>query len=678
MPSQNNPIDFKMHLYFQAIISTLPRGCWALLLLVLLSSCASDPYTPRTKVEAVDVLPGDTTQQQDTSTPYNQTEYQDQALSNERAIYFEQLAENQSADERINTLLSAAEYYVQAGSFYQAEDMLTKISDSPINQEQQNRFDIVNAYIIYDRGDYPLALQVLDSLLNNPANLNQQSKVQRVDALLLSSFCYQKLGNYEAAINSVLIRESLLVGPARTETTRYAWQLINQLSVEQKQIIISSTGNTILRNRVQQSLQGQFSANTSQPNQFEQWREIDTVREYQLIDNQWNQNSPKKIAVLLPLNSKFNKAAQAVMDGIKYQHEANLSSYKPSLDFYDVGNSPYDIGIYYNAAVQSGADMIIGPIGMEYANYLSEYGLINSSTPTILLGGNSILDSYSSSHSSRLTMSPERDSVNVANYAKNLGFINCALLVPNTTNGQRASDAFTQHWLNNGGNIAKTITYSPQQFDHSVELKKLFNINQSEYRYRKLSDTLGYKPKYDAYRRADIDFIFMLSNNQAGRILRPQINFYGGKRVPVIANSSVFNGIQNKEENLDLDNTIFPVMPWVLKSVNVSQYAGQLNMLFAIGTDAYQLAANHATLKRNPNLAISGNMGQLNIDQSGEVIYKPLWAGFSNGIASANNVDIKPIQRDEYPGQRHGRARGGAVYDDSNWDARSSSRKTRE
>jgi len=167
----------------------------------------------------------------------------------------------------------------------------------------------------------------------------------------------------------------------------------------------------------------------------------------------------------------------------------------------------------------------------------------------------------------------------------------------------------------------------------------------------------------------------MLANNKTGRIVRPQINFYTGKKIPVYASSSVFNGIQNKTENLDLENTHFPIMPWVLQSAEVASYAGQLNMLFAMGADAYQVAANFHNLRGNSNYAITGKMGQLHIDDSGEIMYQPVWATFKQGVATAN-VDITPIttpNQSKFGVDR--RLNRGASYNDSNWNPRQSGRK---
>ncbi len=707
---ENNHITVKMHLYLSLINKTI-RVTAVVFTSLLLSHCTSSPLLQQSPIEVRDIVLDDPPQasapdrlnSKDTATPY----IDENKINVERAEYYEQLANNQSTlIAQTDATLSAAEYYIQAGDYVQAEQAADSIVVNNLASIQLNRYSIIKAYVDYSRGQFDSALQRLASLINRgtpllDSSLEQENSLERgnsfeqpnnsfenaaienqtqkVDALLLSSFCYQQLNDYDSAISALIQRESLLVGNTRAETSRYTWQVINSLSTEVRQSIIKQTTNVTVRNRLEQSLDGQFAVQTPTPTQFDQWRDTTINQQKQTIGNNWSASSPQKIAVLLPLTSRFSKAALAVMDGIEYLHDANLSPYKPSIDFYDVGDSPNQISQYYSSISQMGYDLVLGPIGKDYANQLYSSAATQpySRVPTILLGGDINLSNQPYNTFSRLTMSPEADGIEVANYAQRQGHVTAAMLVPNTETGQRTSQAFQQHWLNQGGNISKTIFYSPTQYDHSVELKQLFDINQSQSRYTKISNVLGFKPEFSAYRRSDVDFIFMIADNDAGRIVRPQIDFFSGKTVPVYSTSSIFNGIQDQANNLDLEETLFPVMPWILRSIDIAPYAGQLNMLFAMGSDAYLIASNYQTMRTNPELAISGNMGSLHFERSGDIIYQPIWAQFENGLAQGttplpnlegiNQLPVNSSQSTET---------GSNSYDDSNWDARRSGRKT--
>ncbi|MDB4512235.1 penicillin-binding protein activator, partial [Arenicella sp.] len=618
------------------------------------------------------------------------TPYVDHDNTNiERAEYYQGLATKEANfNDRVDSTLSAAEYYVQAGDYAQAEQSANSLNISQMNPTQINRYNIVKAYVDYSKGLYESALQRLQGLLTmqqasqhaqSDSELAAENQTQRVDALLLSSFCYQQLNNDDAAISALIERESLLSGNARAETSRYTWQIINSMTRQSRLSIINKTNNVLVRNRLEQSLEGQFAEQTKLPPQFDQWRKPSLGQTKQTIEGAWNASSPKKIAVLLPLTSRFNKAALAVMDGIEYRHDNNQSPYKPSIDFFDIGDNPYQASQYYSSIANMGFDLVIGPIGKDYANQIfsSVGSQVNATVPTILLGGDVDLNGQNYPTFSRLTMSPEAEGIEVANHAQRQGYVTAAVLAPSTEAGERSARAFQQQWLGLGGNISKVITYSPNQFDHSVELKQLFDINQSQARYRKISDVLGFKPEFLAYRRSDVDFIFMIADNESGRIVRPQINFFSGKTVPVYSTSSVFNGIQDQANNLDLEDTLFPVMPWILQSIDIAPYAGQLNMLFAMGSDAYQVAANYQTMRNNPELAISGKMGSLHMETSGEIIFEPIWAQYKNGLAEADDrLPILEGINQSIGSPNQSTSKGSNSYDDSNWDARRSSRKT--
>lgn len=668
-----------MHLQLNCFI----KAAALILSALLLASCASAPVYQPAEVETRDVETGEPfppTEPQDEYTadlPTDALEVED--LNASRARYYEQQAQQEAgANAQVNATLSSAEYYIQANDYRNALQVAKSLLNARLDKVQFDRLRVINAYVAYSQGDYQRTLSELKPVIEyvpptpKPVDdtlptipVKPRLSTQQVDALLLSSFAHQGLGDFNSAINALIEREGSLVGAARIETTRYIWQVINALPIESRRMMIDSSPYPLVRNRVEQSLGTQVGNATAAPQQFTQWRDESEGIAAQSIISDWNATSPRRIAVLLPLSSRFNKAAKAVLDGINHQHQQNLSAYRPELQVYDIGENSYQAAQYYSSAIQSGADFVIGPLGKDYANQVNGYG--GGRTPTLLLGG----DTQLAGGMSRFSMGPEMEGQRVAERAWKDGHLSVALLVPEDANSQRSVNAFTQRWLSFGGKISKVITYSPKQYDHSIELKQLFNINQSRYRHSRISAVLGFKPKFSPYLRSDIDFVFMIANNTTGRLVRPQINFFSGGRVPVYATSSVFNGVQDPVNNVDLDNTRFPVMPWVLKSANVAPYAGQLNMLFAMGSDAYTLAGNYQRLRRDVNAALNGNTGQVSINAYGEAIYQPVWARFRQGEAVADDtlgIDITPIDAPNRGEQ--GRFNQKGNYNDSNWNPR--------
>lgn len=697
--------------------------------LALLSSCASGPAPYSADVEARDIIVEDpiTVGSQEIGEPQTPLEnrFDDDALvveelKSNRAQFYTQQAQTQTdPNARINASLSAAEYYIQASNYGTAADTIAPLNASLLDPVQADRLAIIDAYVAYSKGEHSLALQILEPLTlpalsademppENVDSLAEQANndlstelastalpqvpdriqlsTQQVDALLLSSFSHQTLGDFDSAVAALIAREGSLVGAARSETTRYIWQLISALPVEQRQEIFQSSENALVRNRFEQSLNAERAKVALAPQQFNRWQEAPSEQTKQTLVNNWTANSPRNIAILLPITSKFESAANALKDGIEYQHAANQSPFRPQLQFYDIGDNPNLAGQYYASAVQSGADFIIGPLGKDYANQISRYSYdaygdsgtssYQSRPNTLLLGGDTPLNASTS----RFTMSPEMEGARIAERAWKDGHLSAGLLVNESRSSQRTVAAFTQKWQNLGGKISKMVSYSPAQYDHTTELKQLFAVNQSEYRHKAISRTLGFKPKFTAYQRADIDFVLMIADTKAGRLIRPQVNFFSGSKVPVYATSDIFDGRQDKIENFDLNNTRFPVMPWVVQSAQIAKYAGKLNMLFALGADSYSVAASFDQLRRNKQLAINGKTGQVSISTSGETVYQPIWATFTNGEVSAQetlglDINLLPAPNNTLNNTRNVKGTySDSTYNSQTWDKSSGSR----
>ncbi len=671
------------------------------ILTLMLSACASAPSRPPAEVSSVEIDQNESQdieqEPQDLSSPVGvQPGLQIEEL--ERARYYESQAQNSSQQNtRIDAILSAAEYYIQAQDFTQAANQLESLGSVPLSTEQNDRQTVIKAYIAYDQNDLVTTLKLLRPLwqrkpiplVDEDAQVESQPSLpqfaalttQQIDALLLGSLSYQRAGDFDSAIAALIQRERGLIGAARAETTRYIWQVINRISLAERQAIIDSTVDPLVRNRIEQSMGSQTGQAILEPEQFTQWRDAPGAVATETIANNWTANSPRSIAILLPLNSRFQKAAQALREGIEYQHQQNESAFRPQIQFYDVGDSPFNIAQYYNAAVQNGAEFVIGPLGREFADQLGTFSDLGR-VPTVLLGGYQALGSGTS----RFVISPEQEGRQIAEQAWRDGHLSTAIMRTTGRTSERTASAFKDRWLELGGKIANEMMYSSQQFDHSVELKQLFAINQSRYRHSRLSAVLDFKPKFSAYQRADIDFIFMYAAPAAARLLRPQINFFSGSKVPVYSAANIYDGIPDKVNNTDLNQTHFPVMPWVLGSARVARYAGQLNRLFALGSDAYDLAAQYQILKNNDSLSFNGRTGRVSIAADGMVMSQPLWAQFKDGEAVVDDslgIDINPLgvpntldfnqPSDRFSNQKGRNSENS--YNEQTWDAQKSTRR---
>ncbi len=696
-------------------IYSLRRLCIIVSSMLILSACASSPSNQaRPEVESRDIVsadkkPGACVGRGCADRGDTAQAHPEQNLALERARYFENQA-NLRNDllAQIDARLNAAEYYIQAEQSDQAialvQQLQSTVSLSGLTPTQRDRIDIIYAYHAYSNGDYRGTLQILDRLLPQQPTVEyvdprtlpeyqerlerqaqelaqagdqvslgngseaenevwerqviEQPRVlepvslspQQVDALLLSSFCYQALGQYDKQIDALIKREQGVTGTAQAQSIRYTWQVINALPALTREQIISLSPINSIKPRLEQSLASQTGAAISSVKPFTNLPNTlasQTSTERQEVE--WTPDSIQQIAVLLPLSSKFKKAATAVLDGIQYEHEAQSGPYSPELLIYDIGENAFATPQYYQAAVNQGAQFVIGPLGKDFADQLitarQQFAMRN--TPALVLGGSVPLDPYST----RMEFSPEREGQMIARKAFADGHLSAALITANDAKSQRIKSAFVNEWLSLGGRISAQTDYSPAQFDHTVELKLLFRAGASETRARRLADVLGYKPEHANYQRADIDFVLMTADAMSGRLLRPQINFFSGEKIPVYAGLDVYTGLADQINDMDLEGTRFPVMPWVLRSEQVSQYGGVLNQLFALGADAYRMASQYqrssGRFKLRPDQIVEGYTGLLKLQADGNIESEPLWAAFDEGLARVRDnkgVDLTPIE----------------------------------
>jgi outer membrane PBP1 activator LpoA protein len=628
-------------------------------LLLAFSACTSTNNRPspyqKAKVENIPVVGSSipetidpSNQSGDTSTPIAET---DRFLR--QAIHLEGQAGGLAQPNL--TLLSAAEHYIVSGKTDKALEQLQKVI--PANNQERARASLIEAHIISQQGDHNLcaqrAIAVADTASSYGDPIQQSFATTVVDARLLASRCLQALGNWEAALSQLIEREKLLSGVAKSENLRYTWSLIGSLPSSTQQMIVEQTPNTSLRNRiiqVQQSnnsnsipttvagsseplskpLNGGYITEANQPIfSFSRMDQPHTQMPSETIQTEWNEQSPRVVALMLPLSSRFASASEIVREAIESAHRDNDSNYRPELVIYDLGSDPLQTPLYFNAAQQNGAQLVIGPLGVDYVDQAVRSNQI--SLPTILLGGK---PDQLSNNAVKFTISPEQEGHNASIFANSLGLSNAAIISDGSNTSARQVQAFKQQWNALGGRIVSDTVFSAQQFDHSTELRNLFAIDQSDARARRFNDTISLKAKFEPYRRQDIDFIYLVTNADAGRLIRPQINFYAASDLPVIGSSNIYNGIADKTNNLDLEGVILPQSRSTFlpsSDLNAEKYSGKKRQLYDLGKDSYALAANLNKLAASSSTSIEGALGLLGLDAKAMVTQKSTWGIFVDG-----------------------------------------------
>jgi outer membrane PBP1 activator LpoA protein len=348
-----------------------------------------------------------------------------------------------------------------------------------------------------------------------------------------------------------------------------------------------------------------------------------------------------KIALLLPLTSDFAQAAAAVRDGFLSMDTANTNPDKPRVSVVDTGMDPAGILAAYDAAVKDGAQLIVGPLGLEAVDNIVRKSSLD--VPTLLLS-HATDDIDVSKTVFQFGLPPEQEAIQAAERAWLDGHRQAGLLYPNSAWGRRMQAAFVSAWQRLGGIVVAQQDYLLDQNDYTDPVKHLLNIVQSEARKDLLESVIKMKIKFETRPREDIDFIFLAADPRHARLIKPQLSYHHASHVPVYASSHVFSGRGDPNKDTDLDGILFPDMPWMLvgdgrvaelrKALQPNwPYAHSgLDRLFALGVDAYAIVPHLNRLSSENAVRFGGVTSGLSLGRGGRLHRQLLWAKFQKGV----------------------------------------------
>ena len=619
----------------------------------VLWSCASAPTTqveptPEITAPSVKVTPFDEVEAPEVVQP--ETTYAKSDLVNAANLWMDQ-ARFAPAPEQQDLLLRSAAALLTANRLSEARQILNGIDVSGLPIEISQRKRLLRAQLALTEDRAGLALRYLA-----PYKRIQDPQL-RAQALLLRAQGHIVANDRSRAIRELIEREAFLDNLPDIEQNRQRiWTLLGSMTDIELQIERQSSNDGspladwldlallyvdfgVDPHRLQQTITDWAEINPSGSAQtfaVEMLRMSDPVSSEQaaLIQN---------IALLLPLASKFGRAAQSVHDGFMAMQALDGNPYKPTIIVYDVGEIPELAGSYYRLAVEEGADLIIGPLGKQAANAIINNQLVQ--VPTLLLGG--IQQGRTlPANTYQIDLAPEQEAAQVATRAYLDGHRVAGVLRPNTDWGQRIAQAFVERWESLGGIVVSTQAYKESSNDHSFAVRELLNINNSTGRKSALSALLGAKLEFQPRRRQDLDMLFLAARPVTGRLIKPQINFFQAHDIPVYSTSHIYTGIPDPVNDTDLNQITFGDMPWLLRNDNRAkllrasvegkkQSDGNLKRLFALGMDAYLLSRVLPYLEPDGAVILKGvTADRLNINKDRHIERQLTWARFEKGEPS--------------------------------------------
>jgi len=349
---------------------------------------------------------------------------------------------------------------------------------------------------------------------------------------------------------------------------------------------------------------------------------------------------PSRIALLLPLSSKFATAAEAVRDGFLAAYYSTTGHKVESIKIYDVGDDPASVIDVYDQAISDGAQFVVGPLDKEAVTKLMDEEPLP--VPTLALNY-TVESNESPKNLYQFGLSPEEEARQLAERTWLDGYVNAATIIPTGPWGERVYQAFKERWELMGGQIVASQNYDSSKSDFSVPLRTLLDIDDSQSRYRKVAAVLKKQLKYTPRRRKDIDFIFLAAFPKQARAIRPQLKFFHASEVPVYATSHIFTGNLNQEKDRDMDGMVFGDMPWVLAETtahrslrtdierHISSAGNSFQRLYALGIDAFSILGALRPLRNYSYERYDGETGSLSVDDEQRVRRQLTWVKFRSG-----------------------------------------------
>ena len=364
-----------------------------------------------------------------------------------------------------------------------------------------------------------------------------------------------------------------------------------------------------------------------------------TAADYAALSKEYP--APKHIALLLPLSGPTAAQAQAISNGFLaayYDSQNTAPASLPTIKIYDTASS--NVLLQYEQAIKEGADFVVGPLTKTNVQLLLDKASIK--VPTLALNY-TLTEQSVPSKFYQFALSPENDAQAIAIRAANLGYHHAITLTPDGQWGANVVQAFNKQWLAQHGTIVAALAFTMDD-GLNDSIASLLNADQSQARYDNLRWMLKDKLVFTPRRRQDVDVIFLNALPLQAQQILPLLRYYYAGNIPVYATSQIYNGMSTPARDKDLDGIRFLIMPWAINptpaastlrsqlqnlwGANFKQYS----LLYAYGTDAYNLVLHLPEFKNIAGFNLTGNTGKLSLTQNNRFVSELEWAKFENGV----------------------------------------------
>ena len=558
-------------------------------------------------------------------------------------------AEGTSGSTAATYLIQAARLLLKESEFERAGELTGRI-DRPaaLPPSLKVSYALLQADLAISQNDKAAALRWLTG--NLVRNLDPDDAA--------APELYSKLGDLHRENNSTAAAVAAYALAARTlnhhrstQNIETLWHLLLALETTELERLAGDANSYELRGWIELArvyLEGESNIR-SQLNAIERWRSIwirhtasqTLPSDLAALQSLWDRR-PRKIALLLPSQQP---AGIAIQEGFfsAYYESLQISQEVPTVSTFDT-TSLVSIEAVYQQAVESGADLIIGPLTKSLVNQLAEKESLP--VPTLALNYADAAEK-SPKNLYQFGLAPADEISQLLDLAWARDYRRAALIAPESPDYDRLRSAFSTGWQDRGGNVVSLATYGETN-DYSIVIKNLMAIDASEQRLENLRSLLPRNSiEFIPRRRRDIDYILLIANPRQARLIKPTLAFYYASDVPVFALPSVFDGSHRSTDNRDLEGIWFADAPWLLEDSNLKQKIdsqlraaqGSSQRLRALGVDSFRLYPRLNQMTRRADVAIAGATGTLTLSEAGRIHRNLLFAQFRNGTVTRSGVE---------------------------------------
>ncbi|MGR3985285.1 MAG: penicillin-binding protein activator [Gammaproteobacteria bacterium] len=526
-------------------------------------------------------------------------------------------------------MLTRVADFLAAGEFDSAENLLDGLQTLPMSRMQSQAFKLRQAQLEHLRGRHKLSIGLL-RLLDDAPDLSLPA---RAELLLLLADAQQAIGRDSGAAETLLRRDKLPL-PQRLAMRARIFDIIDSLGPLSLLLLRENAPDAegwialseILNAPPAERLSGARLWRAHYPGHAATrllHRRLNAGMQY------------RHIAMLLPLTSAFGEPARAFYEGFMAAHAENDAARRPEVSLHDIGDDPAIAPLYAQAAIDGGADFLVGPLGRNAVGALLEAE--PPQAPALLIGGvppdKAAPDLYG------ISLSPQQEAMQIAERAFLDGRRRAGIFRIDSESGRRIAEAFALRWGELGGALIGNAAFPGDLSDHSPVIRKLLGLDQSITRARILGLQLDLDLEFTPRRRDDIDFLFIAANAAEARLLAPQLRFFQAHNLALYSTSQIFEGKPNPVIDADLDGIIFGDLNWMLDALQPVDWRApspyhhtELDRLYALGMESYYLIPALADLRREPWRRYFGEAAEISVRENGNVRRHPAWAQFKNGL----------------------------------------------